>query len=90
MSRFWSFWKGLSHITNGGLHVKREDEATLKENLDYMEKKGVSLYLDGKPSSPEEIANRFCVNEDMVYMPDFVMDDDGTLKEVRYDKVMDR
>ena len=48
---------------------------------------GVDLYLEGEPASPEEIARKFFVNEDTVYMPDFVTDEDGTLQEVRYDRV---
>mgnify|MGYP006925652354 FL=1 len=35
----------------------------------------------------EEIARKFFVNEDTVYMPDLVTDEDGTLREVRYDRV---
>ena len=45
------------------------------------------MYLEGSPASPEEIARRFFVCEDAVYMPDFVMDEQGRLREVRYDKI---
>ena len=41
----------------------------------------------GDTASPEEIARKFFVSEDAVYMPDFVTDTDGKLREVRYDKV---
>lgn len=52
-----------------------------------MHNKGVNLYLEDRPASPEEIARKFFVSEDAVYMPDFVTDTDGKLREVRYDKV---
>ena len=60
-------------------------EATLAQ----MEREGVGFYLDGKPSHPEEIVHRCCVCEDTVYMPDFVTDETGRLKEVRYEEVKD-
>lgn len=56
--------------------------------LNRMLKKGIGLYLEKKPSTPEEIANACSVCEEgSAYMPDFVLDEDGSLKEVRYDKV---
>lgn len=67
--------------------MKDDDERELKEHLCRIRKRGVDLYLEGTPASPDEIAKRFFVCEDAVYMPDFVMDDAGRLKEVRYDKV---
>ena len=57
--------------------------------LAQMEREGVGFYLDGKPSHPEEIVHRCCVCEDTVYMPDFVTDETGRLKEVRYEEVKD-
>lgn len=50
--------------------------------------KGVTLYLEGRPATPEEIASR-CVQEENSYMADYVLDDDGELKELRYDKVIE-
>ena len=35
------------------------------------------------------IVERF-VMEDSVYMPDFVIDEDGILTQVRYDKIMEK
>ena len=55
--------------------------------LRQMEKEGVSFYLNGKRSRPREIINKCCVCEKAVYMPDFVMDEEGNLQEVRYDEV---
>ena len=66
---------------------KEEDEIKLEKHLREIHSKGVTLYLEDRPASPEEIAQKFFVSEDTVYMPDFVTDTDGKLREVRYDKV---
>lgn len=52
-----------------------------------MEKEGIGLYLDGQQASPEEIIRTCCVCEEAVYMPDFVMNEEGVLREVHYDKI---
>ena len=51
-----------------------------------LEKEGVKLYLNGVPSTTEYIVNN-CVNEDTVYMPDYVTDGRGRIKEIRYDRI---
>jgi hypothetical protein len=61
-------------------------------NLRNISKQGISLYLDGKTATPDEIAFH-CVNEQSskyLYMPDYVMDERGKLTEIRYDKVVYR
>ncbi len=58
--------------------------------LTRMEREGIGFYLNGKPSGTREIIRRCCVREDVAYMPDFVTDEEGRLKEVRYDEVKDR
>lgn len=60
----------------------------LYQSLEQLRAGGVTLFLDGKPSTPEEIAGR-CLAEDVIYMPDYVLDDHGMLQELRYDKVSD-
>lgn len=51
--------------------------------------KGVQLYLEGEITSPEEISREYCLNEECIYMPDYVMNDSGELVELRYDKIRD-
>ncbi len=55
--------------------------------LSEMEREGVGFYLNGKRSGAREVIQKCCVCEKAVYMPDFVMDESGRLKEVRYDEV---
>ena len=52
-----------------------------------MEQEGVGFYLNGKKTAPREIIRTCCMREKAVYMPDFVMDEEGKLCEVRYDEV---
>ncbi len=61
--------------------------ATWERLLMQMEREGVGFYLNGKKSEPHEIIRKCCVSERVVYMPDFVMDEEGKLQEVRYDEV---
>lgn len=47
----------------------------------------VDIYVDGHPATQDE-ADAICkVCEQYSYMADYVMDDNGFLKEIRYDKV---
>lgn len=62
------------------------NSSLLKSQLEKMEKSGIKLYLNGLPSTTEYIVRK-CVNEDTVYMPDYVTDEDGKVKEIRYDRI---
>lgn len=58
----------------------------LKNKLELVQNAGVALFLEGEPSSPEEIIG-VCLLEESVYMADYVLDEQGILMELRYDKV---
>jgi hypothetical protein len=59
----------------------------LQNRLEEVSREGALMYLDGKLSSPEEIAKSRSVCEEITYMPDFVViDEGGNLKEVWYEK----
>lgn len=59
---------------------------SLGESLKAWEEAGVRLYLDGAPTS-SELIEKSCVNEDAMYMPDYVTDKEGKIKEIRYDRI---
>ena len=59
----------------------------MRTHLEEMEKSGATLYLDGKQTTAEELARTCCVNEEAVYMPDYVLDEAGKLTQLRYDRV---
>ena len=56
---------------------------TWEQMLEQMEQEGVGFYLNGKKTAPREIIRTCCMREKAVYMPDFVMDEEGKLCEVR-------
>ena len=64
-----------------------ERPESLLRTLEQMEQEGVGFYLNGKKTAPREIIRTCCMREKAVYMPDFVMDEEGKLCEVRYDEV---
>ena len=59
---------------------------TLKLQLVKVQQEGVALYVDDEPASPDEVAAR-CVQEQTVYMPDYVLDENGILEQVRFDRI---
>ncbi|NBJ93697.1 hypothetical protein D5281_14125 [bacterium 1xD42-62] len=64
----------------------KSNSSSLKERLEGMEKNGVKLYLNGVPSTTDYIIKN-CVNEDTIYMPDYVTDEHGKVTEIRYDRI---
>jgi len=62
------------------------DSGSLRARLSVLEKAGIKLYLNGEPSCTEYIVQN-CVREDTMYMPDYITDEKGNIKEVRYDKI---
>ena len=57
--------------------------------LEQMRQKGVKLFVDGKTALPGEIASK-AVCEGSTYMADYVLGDNGTIEQVRFDKVTGR
>jgi hypothetical protein len=66
--------------------LSESNSSTFCESLEELCAGGVALFLDGRPATPGEIANK-CREETEIYMPDYVLDDHGNLQELRYDKV---
>ena len=60
--------------------------SSVKKRLLQYEKAGVKLYLDGNPSDTDHIMQR-CVREDAAYMADYIADEAGKVKEIRYDQI---
>jgi len=71
-----------------GWYVFQKDELChMKQRLEGTVQNGTDLYLDGRKVSAAELAWTCCVNEEAVYMPDYVMRADGSLAQLRYDRV---
>jgi hypothetical protein len=54
--------------------------------LQSIEDRGILIFLDGVPSSPEAVATAFILNKNISYMRDYIFEQ-GVLKELRFDKV---
>ena len=66
----------------------REDRQQLYVELQSMASRGIVLFLDGYPSSPEYVTNTLCAQEEACYMRDYVYDEtEGVLKELHFDKL---
>ena len=50
------------------------------------EHKSVEVYMDNKRTTLEDALKR-CVQERTVYMPDYVLDENGVLEQLRFDKI---
>ena len=67
--------------------LRKEELQDMRERLEGIARDGADLYLDGSKVSAAQLAWVCCVNEETVYMPDYVTNQDGRLTELRYDKV---
>lgn len=66
----------------------KSEMMSMRDRLEAILDQGIELYLEGRPASPDGIVERF-VREDTVYMPDFVINEEGVLTQIRYDKIME-
>lgn len=70
-----------------GREKDMETYEKMKEELDAYNERGVMLRLSGKRASSARIANVCCIRECGSYMGDYVLDDEGRLVEICFDKV---
>lgn len=66
--------------------MNNERKLQLFVELQKIEQRGITLWLEGIPSNSLGIANAIFVNEDDAYMRDYIYDE-GVLKELRFDRV---
>ncbi len=48
---------------------------------------GIPIFIEDKPSTPQDVVNIMMVREDEVFMPDYVTDANNHLVQIRYDRV---
>ncbi len=66
----------------------RQDRQQLYVELQSMASRGIVLFLDGYPSSPEYVTHALCAQEQASYMRDYVYDEEeGVLTELHFDKL---
>lgn len=69
-----------------GKNEQKETQKKMKTDLSRNLRQGSLLYLDGRLAAPKKISEHVA-KEPGVYMADYVMDDAGVVKEIRYDRI---
>ena len=70
--------------------VKKKSAKTLRRELKLYRENGVSLYLNGEPSTPKKIAKACQIAEGGGYMRDYVEDEKGRIARVDFDFVKEK
>lgn len=66
----------------------QKQRKSLYIELQSIESRGITLFLEGEESSPDGVIEALEVNEECSYMRDYIFDE-GVLKEIHFDKVND-
>ena len=73
------------------MNGQREKEAlTLFNELTTYERKGVGIILEGRPASPMQVVRACMVREDADYMRDYIMDENGDIRELYFHDVKEK
>ena len=65
--------------------VKKKSAKPLRRELELYREKGISLYLDGSPSTPKKIAKACQIAENGGHMRDYTEDEEGHIACVSFD-----
>lgn len=55
--------------------------------LEHIQNRGITIFLDGIPSSPITVTDVLYVNENLNFMRDYVTDERGVWTELRFDRI---
>jgi hypothetical protein len=66
---------------------KNERYTEVKLFLDSMQNRGAKLFLDDHKVSPAEAAGKL-IREENKYMADYVLGENGSIEQIRFDKVI--
>lgn len=72
--------------------MKRESKSyqELFSELTEYEKSGIRMHMDGRLASPLQIVSAHMIRETNNYMRDYVMDENGKLKELDFYEVVEK
>lgn len=65
------------------------DKRELYLELVNIQGQGITIFLEGERSSPKDVSDLLCVQEDCSYMRDYVYEK-GVLTELHFDKVQNK
>ena len=63
------------------------EKQKLLVELENIRNRGITIFLNGMPSSPSAVTDVLFVNEEDSFMRDYVTDEKGVWKELRFDKI---
>jgi hypothetical protein len=63
------------------------DKQSLLIELENIQSQGVTIWLEGIPSTPLSVMDTLAVNESQVYMRDYVTNESGVLTDLKFDKI---
>ena len=63
----------------------RDEQFKLYSELSYYDGAGIQLWLDGVPSTPEEIARACCAREGNSYMRDYIRNASDKVTDIAFD-----
>lgn len=66
--------------------IRQGAKNALEYQLNVMRKDEFEVYMDNEKTTLDDALER-CVRECSVYMPDYVLDEKGNLKQVRFDRI---
>ena len=52
-----------------------------------LEDRGITIWLEGCPGTSKSIASQLCAHEESTYMRDYILDEDGHVEELCFNKV---
>lgn len=64
----------------------RNLEEVLRSHLGGIQKKNLEVYVGNERMTLEDALDR-CVQERTVYMPDYILDENGILEQLRFDRI---
>lgn len=64
-----------------------QERQRLLIELENIQNLGVTIFLDGVASSPQNVTNVLYVNEERNFMRDYVKDEKGVWRELRFDRI---
>ena len=81
-------YQSYKHCKGGNMgdHQRQYAEDLFTELSDF-ERKGVDISLDGWPASPMQVVNAHIMRENIVYMRDYIMNENGDVKGLGFHNV---
>lgn len=66
---------------------KEKEPSPLGRELETYQTEGIPLWLNGKPSTPEEIVHACMIEEEGTYMRDYVQNERGKVERLEFDLI---